>query len=136
HAHRRRPGSGGRGQGERGDGEVSADRSPGSRSDRPDVERVRAYLLDLQDRICSALQAEDGGTAFREDAWTREEGGGGRTRVMEEGRVFEKAGVNFSHVYGTKLPPSATAHRPELAGRGFQAMGVSLVLHPRNPYVP
>ena len=78
----------------------------------------------------------DGRESFREDQWQRPEGGGGRSRVMEEGTVFEKAGINFSHVFGDRLPPSATASRPELAGRGFQAMGVSLVIHPRNPYVP
>jgi coproporphyrinogen III oxidase len=104
--------------------------------DAPDIAAVRAYLLDLQDRICTGLAAEDGGKGFREDAWERPEGGGGRTRVMEDGAVFEKAGVNFSEVSGTKLPPSATAQRPELAGRRFQALGVSLVIHPRNPYVP
>lgn len=97
---------------------------------------VKAYLLDLQDRICAALEAEDGQARFREDAWTREGGGGGRTRVLEEGGLIEKGGVNFSHVFGAGLPPSASAHRPELAGRGFQALGVSLVIHPRNPYVP
>jgi len=108
----------------------------------PDLPAVRAYLLDLQDRICAALEAEDGGAKFTEDAWQRAEpgqpglGGGGRTRVLAEGAVFEKAGVAFSHVTGTKLPPSATAHRPELAGRPWEAMGVSLVIHPRNPHVP
>jgi coproporphyrinogen III oxidase len=105
-------------------------------SDRPDAERVKQYLLDLQDRICRALEAEDGGAGFREDSWERGGGGGGRTRVMREGALFEQGGINFSHVFGQKLPPSATAGRPELAGRGFQAMGVSLVVHPRNPYVP
>ena len=100
-----------------------------------DIEGVKSYLLRLQDSICEALQKEDG-EAFREDSWEREEGGGGRSRVLEEGNVFEKAGVNFSHVFGTQLPASATAQRPELAGRSFQAMGVSLVIHPRNPYVP
>ena len=101
-----------------------------------DVEGVKTYLLDLQDRICTALGDEDGGPGFREDSWDRAEGGGGRSRVLEDGQVFEKAGVNFSHVFGAGLPPSATAQRPELAGRGFQAMGVSLVIHPRNPRVP
>ena len=101
-----------------------------------DAEAVKAYLLGLQDKICSSLESEDGGTRFREDSWERNAGGGGRSRVMEEGAVFEKAGINFSHVYGEGLPPSATAHRPELAGRSFQAMGVSLVIHPRNPYIP
>jgi coproporphyrinogen III oxidase len=105
-------------------------------SNTPDIAAVRAYLLDLQDRICAELAAEDGGRTFREDAWNRPEGGGGRTRVLEDGTVFEKAGVNFSDVSGGNLPPSATAQRPELAGRSFQALGVSLVIHPRNPYVP
>ena len=105
-------------------------------SNPPDIDAVRAYLLDLQDRICAELAAEDGGTGFREDAWKRTEGGGGRTRVLEDGAVFEKAGVSFSEVGGQGLPPSATAQRPELAGRSFQALGVSLVVHPRNPYVP
>ncbi|ACO76290.1 coproporphyrinogen III oxidase [Azotobacter vinelandii CA] len=100
------------------------------------IEAVKAYLLDLQDRICTALETEDGGAHFREEAWLREGGGGGRTRVLENGALIEKGGVNFSHVHGAGLPPSASAHRPELAGRGFQALGVSLVIHPRNPYVP
>ena len=104
-------------------------------SDHPDVDAVTAYLLDLQERICAALAAEDG-KPFREDSWERAGGGGGRSRVLEGGKVFEKAGVNFSHVFGEGLPPSATAQRPELAGRSFQAMGVSLVIHPRNPNVP
>ncbi|MFP3873944.1 MAG: oxygen-dependent coproporphyrinogen oxidase [Thiohalophilus sp.] len=99
-------------------------------------EAVKTYLLNLQDEICTALAEEDGGDGFVEDSWEREEGGGGRSRVLEEGPVFEKAGINFSHVYGPGLPASATAHRPELAGRSFQAMGVSLVIHPRNPCVP
>ncbi|AMX01200.1 oxygen-dependent coproporphyrinogen oxidase [Microbulbifer thermotolerans] len=100
-----------------------------------DIEAVKHYLLTLQDRICEALSAEDG-TPFREDVWSRPGGGGGRTRVLEEGALIEKGGVNFSHVHGEGLPPSATANRPELAGRSFNAMGVSLVIHPRNPYVP
>ena len=100
------------------------------------TEAVKAYLLDLQDRICAALQTEDGGTPFVEDAWERPAGGGGRTRVMENGNLIEKGGVNFSHVFGSGLPPSASAHRPELAGRGFEALGVSLVIHPHNPHVP
>jgi len=100
------------------------------------TEAVKAYLLDLQDRICAALEAEDGEARFVEDAWTRPGGGGGRTRVIESGALIEKGGVNFSHVHGAGLPPSASAHRPELAGRGFEAMGVSLVIHPQNPYVP
>lgn len=102
----------------------------------PDKAAVKAYLLDLQDRICNALAAEDGGAQFVEDSWTRAEGGGGRSRVLANGAVIEKGGVNFSHVYGTQMPASATAHRPELAGRSFEAMGVSLVIHPHNPYVP
>ncbi len=102
----------------------------------PDKAAVKAYLLDLQDRICQALAAEDGGAGFVEDSWQRAEGGGGRSRVLANGELIEKGGVNFSHVYGTQMPASATAHRPELAGRSFEAMGVSLVIHPNNPYVP
>ena len=101
-----------------------------------DSSAVKEYLLDLQDRICQQLQDLEPTAKFREDAWDREGGGGGRTRVIENGSVFEKGGVNFSHVYGTQLPPSATAARPELAGRSFEAMGVSLVIHPLNPLVP
>jgi coproporphyrinogen III oxidase len=100
-----------------------------------EVAAVRAYLTGLQDRIVAALEALDGGT-FRGDAWTREEGGGGVSRLIEDGALFERGGVNFSHVMGANLPPSATAARPELAGRGFEALGLSLVLHPRNPYIP
>jgi len=100
-----------------------------------DTKEVKAYLLGLQDRICDALGAEDG-REFHEDAWERPGGGGGRTRVLEGGNLIEKGGVNFSHVYGEGLPPSATASRPELAGCSFEAMGVSLVIHPRNPYIP
>ena len=103
------------------------------------VESVKTYLMDLQDRIIAGLEQLDGGT-FRSDAWEKPPGatlgGGGRLRIIEDSTVFERAGVAFSHVRGSKLPPSATAARPELAGRGFEAMGVSLVLHPRNPYVP
>lgn len=102
----------------------------------PDKLAVKAYLLDLQERICAALAEEDGGGKFIEDSWVRAEGGGGRSRVLTEGAVIEKGGVNFSHVHGTQMPASATAHRPELAGRAFEAMGVSLVIHPHNPYVP
>lgn len=101
-----------------------------------DVVAVKKYLLGMQDAICEALAKEDGKLGFREDSWQRPGGGGGRSRVLEEGGVFEKAGVNFSHVHGENLPASATAHRPELAGRSFTALGVSLVIHPRNPYVP
>ncbi|MDF2182493.1 oxygen-dependent coproporphyrinogen oxidase [Neptuniibacter sp. CAU 1671] len=102
----------------------------------PDTNAVKQYLLDLQDRICQSLEAADGQQQFTEDAWEREAGGGGRTRVLANGAVIEKGGVNFSHVFGDNLPGSATAHRSELAGRSFQAMGVSLVIHPHNPYVP
>lgn len=102
----------------------------------PHIDRVKTYLMDLQDRICSALEDADGKARFAEDAWQRAEGGGGRSRVLAGGGVFEQAGVNFSHVAGAALPASATAHRPELAGRSYQAMGVSLVVHPENPYVP
>jgi coproporphyrinogen III oxidase len=103
---------------------------------QPDIHAVKTYLLDLQDRICTAIEEEDGGERFAEDNWQREQGGGGRTRVLANGKVFEQAGINFSHVFGDSLPASATAQRPELAGRSFQAMGVSLVIHPHNPYVP
>ncbi len=102
----------------------------------PNLPAVRKYLLGLQDAICAALEAEDGRARFRTDEWTRAEGGGGSTRILAEGDVFEKAGVAFSHVTGRQLPPSATAHRPELAGKPWEALGVSLVIHPRNPYVP
>lgn len=101
-----------------------------------DIAAVKQYLLALQDRICEELAAEDGGANFVEDAWERPGGGGGRSRVISNGAVFEQGGVNFSHVFGDTLPPSATAQRPELAGRSFQAMGVSLVIHPHNPWIP
>ncbi|HYG64508.1 MAG TPA: oxygen-dependent coproporphyrinogen oxidase [Thermoanaerobaculia bacterium] len=97
---------------------------------------VRNYLLGLQDRICSAVEGGEGTGRFEEEVWERPEGGGGRSRVLSEGTVFEQAGVGFSHVFGPGLPPSATAQRPELAGRSYDAMGVSLVFHPRNPYIP
>ena len=97
---------------------------------------VESFLRDLQDRICSAVENLDGQARFTEDAWIREAGGGGRTRVLRSGAVFEQAGVNFSRVHGDTLPPAATAHRPELAGGSFIATGVSLVLHPNNPHVP
>ena len=107
----------------------------------PDIKAVREYLLNLQDRICADLEGEDDIGRFVEDRWQRPVSskdlrGGGRTRVMSEGMVFEQAGVGFSHVKGERMPPAATAERPELAGRSFQALGVSLVIHPRNPYVP
>ncbi|MEN3110965.1 oxygen-dependent coproporphyrinogen oxidase [Uliginosibacterium paludis] len=104
-------------------------------TDRPDATAVRDYLTGLQDQIVRSLEAFDG-QAFRSDRWQRPEGGEGLTRVIEGGRFFERGGVNFSHVFGSRLPPSASAGRPELAGSGFEAMGVSLVLHPRNPYCP
>lgn len=100
------------------------------------IQAVKSYLLDLQDRICSAFEQSDGQARFREDAWDRPGGGGGRTRVIEHGAVFEKGGVNYSHVHGQSLPGAASARRPELAGRSFQALGVSVVMHPVNPYVP
>ena len=100
------------------------------------ADRVEHFLRDLQDRICAAIEQADGGARFTEDAWTRAGGGGGRTRVLRDGAVFEQAGVNFSRVAGHPLPPSATAHRPDLAGGSFIATGVSLVLHPLNPHVP
>ena len=107
-----------------------------SQANQVDIAAVKTYLLALQDDICSQLAVEDGGASFMEDAWDRPGGGGGRTRVISNGTVFEQGGVNFSHVFGDKLPPSATAQRPELAGRSFQALGVSLVIHPHNPLVP
>ncbi|MCK9285520.1 MAG: oxygen-dependent coproporphyrinogen oxidase [Rhodocyclaceae bacterium] len=100
-----------------------------------DTQQLRDYFTDLQSRIVSALERFDG-KPFLTDSWVRPEGGGGSSRLIEEGNFFERGGVNFSHVTGTRLPPSATAHRPELAGRRWEAMGVSLVLHPRNPYCP
>ena len=102
----------------------------------PDADAVYRYLVDLQDRITATLEESDGGGAFREESWTRDAGGGGRSRVIEEGALFEKGGVNFSHVMGEELPPSASSNRPALAGAPWEAMGVSLVMHPRNPYVP
>jgi len=101
-----------------------------------DFDRVRQYLTGLQDHICAAIEAVDGGARFVEDAWTRDEGGGGRTRILRDGAVFEQAGIGFSDVSGTQLPPAATAARPELAGATWRAVGVSLVFHPRNPHVP
>ncbi|MBO9491244.1 oxygen-dependent coproporphyrinogen oxidase [Endozoicomonas sp. G2_1] len=100
------------------------------------IETVIEFLKQLQDQICHALEQADGSAKFVEDNWQRAEGGGGRTRVLTDGAVIEQGGVNFSLVSGDKLPPSATAHRPELAGRRWQACGVSLVIHPKNPYIP
>lgn len=102
----------------------------------PDATVVKAFLLDLQNRICAGLEQLDGQASFAADSWKRTEGGGGTSRVLTQGAVFEQAGVNFSHVTGAAMPASATAHRPELAGRSFEAMGVSLVIHPKNPYIP
>lgn len=97
---------------------------------------VEAYLKNLQDEICNGLAAADGAKGFDEDLWERPEGGGGRSRTLAGGQIIEKGGVGFSHVQGTQLPPSATANRPELAGRKWRAMGVSLVIHPENPFIP
>jgi coproporphyrinogen III oxidase len=115
-----------------------------NQNEKADIGAVSAYLLQLQDRICAALETEDGQAGFLQDRWDRDANphgelgltGGGESRVLREGAVFEQAGVNFSHVRGERLPPSASAHRPELAGRRFEALGVSLVIHPRNPHVP
>ena len=101
-----------------------------------DIARVSDYLKQLQDKISRFIVEQDAQAQLTEDHWDREDGGGGRSRVYEGGTVFEQAGVNFSHVFGDKLPPSATANRPALSGRGFQAMGLSLVFHPLNPYAP
>jgi len=97
---------------------------------------VKQYLLDLQNQICQMLEAEDGKAVFVEDPWQHKEGGGGLTRVLAAGDFIEKAGVNFSHVHGFRLPPAATLKRPELSKAMCQAMGVSVVVHPRNPYAP
>jgi coproporphyrinogen III oxidase len=102
----------------------------------PKIEQVIQYLTALQDAICQQLEQADGKATFITDTWQREEGGGGRSRVLTQGQVFEQAGVNFSHVFGEQMPASATAHRPELKGRHFQACGVSLVIHPHNPFIP
>ena len=101
----------------------------------PNPAAVKAWFLGLQERIVQALEEVDG-KPFLRDEWQRPEGGGGISRLVEEGNVFERGGVNFSHVTGASLPPSAVASRPELAGRAWEATGVSLVLHPRNPYAP
>lgn len=97
---------------------------------------IERYLKGLQDRICASIEQTDGAARFREDLWQRAEGGGGRTRILAGGDVFEQAGIGFSKVHGTTLPPSASQHRPELAGRSWTALGVSLVFHPLNPFVP
>jgi coproporphyrinogen III oxidase len=101
-----------------------------------EIEPIRHYLTTLQEQITTALVKLDSKAVLQEDEWHRDEGGGGRSRVMCNGDVFEQAGINFSHVFGVELPASATAHRPELAGRNFQALGLSLVIHPFNPYIP
>jgi len=103
---------------------------------QPRVEEIKDWLMNLQDQICQQLADTDGKADFVEDAWVREGKGSGRTRVITDGALFEKGGVNFSHVSGSSLPAAASAKRPELAGRSFQAMGVSLVIHPHNPYIP
>ncbi len=100
------------------------------------LEAVKKYLLILQDKICQGLEQADGKGQFIEDAWQRDAGGGGRTRVLTNGEVIEQGGVNYSYVYGDSMPASATAHRPELAGRSFHACGVSLVIHPKSPHIP
>jgi coproporphyrinogen III oxidase len=108
--------------------------------DQIDVEknshRVKTYLTDLQNRICHFLELEDGQATFQEDLWNHADGGGGKTRILTNGKVLEKAGVNFSHVFGKSLPAAATVKRPDLADCPFQALGVSLVIHPANPYAP
>ena len=103
---------------------------------QPDINKVKNYLLDLQNLICEQLEKQDGSAKFNQDTWERTEGGGGLTRILQNGKVFEQAGVGFSNVFGDNLPPAATTQRPELAGRNFQALGVSLVIHPNNPFVP
>lgn len=100
------------------------------------IDQVKKYLLGLQNQICSSIEQLDGDARFARDAWQRADGGGGESRVLSGGMVFEQAGVGFSHVFGDKMPPSATKNRPDLAGASFQAVGVSLVFHPHNPYVP
>ncbi len=100
------------------------------------IDQVSTYLRGLQNSICEAIEKADGDARFAADPWKRPGGGGGETRVLKDGQVFEQAGIGFSHVFGDAMPPSATKARPELAGRGFEALGVSLVFHPKNPYVP
>lgn len=100
------------------------------------INLIKNYLLNLQQNICIAIENEDGSKKFIEDNWQHAQGGGGKTCVFENGKIIEKGGVNFSHVFGNKLPPSASAQRPELIDKNFQALGISLVIHPRNPYVP
>ncbi|WP_036774723.1 oxygen-dependent coproporphyrinogen oxidase [Photorhabdus australis] len=102
----------------------------------PNINQIKSFFLSLQEKICQQLEQADGTAKFTEQSWQRREGGGGRSRIMQEGTVFEQAGANFSHISGTRLPVSATAHRSELAGRSYQAMGISVVIHPLNPYIP
>jgi coproporphyrinogen III oxidase len=104
--------------------------------DAPDIAGVRAFLGALQDRWCHALEEVDGRGRFGDDYWQRPGGGGGRTRMLEDGAVIERAGIGYSHIYGDALPAAASSRRPELAGAAFEAMGVSLIVHPRNPYAP
>jgi coproporphyrinogen III oxidase len=104
-------------------------------TDSADASRVKGYLSELQDRITVAVEAVDG-AKFRRDRWNRPEGGGGESRIMSDGTVFERAGVSVSHVFGERMPPSASNARPEIAGAPFEAMGLSLVFHPRNPHAP
>lgn len=115
---------------------TSRDENPDAVNAALDSEAVLSFLTAFQDQLCGQLELLDGEALFTSDKWDRAEGGGGLTRIMTDGAVFEKAGVAFSRVYGSSLPPSASAHRPELAGRQWEAMGVSLVLHPLNPFVP
>ena len=105
-------------------------------SETINIDEVKAYLLSLQDRLCGIMEELDTDKRFAEDVWERPQGGGGISRVLERGAVFEKAGINFSHVHGDRLPASASVYRPEVAGRNFQALGVSVVIHPDNPCVP
>jgi len=100
------------------------------------ITQVKDYLLNLQTTLCHMFEQEDNTQYFQEDIWQHSNGGGGKTRVLEQGKIIEKAGVNFSHILGSQLPPAATLKRSELLGRQFQALGVSVVVHPRNPYVP
>ncbi len=112
----------------------SVDLGPGEAHNvRMNPEIVRSYLVGLQDRLCATIEEVDGQAKYLTDEWKRAEGGGGRTRVIAGGTVIEKGGVAFSDVRGHALPPSATIARPELAGKGFRAMGVSVVQHPLNP---
>jgi len=102
----------------------------------PETSKIKNYLQNLQDRICTFVSEEEGQSSFSEDLWQHPEGGGGRTRLLADGKHIEKAGVNFSHIFGQRLPSAATLKRPDLTDRHFQAMGVSVVIHPRNPFAP